>query len=39
MSQKIFIIWDGGCSDRSIEGAFSTREKAEAFLVPVSSAP
>jgi len=32
MSQKIFIIWDGGYSDRSIEGAFSTREKAEAFL-------
>jgi|HubBroStandDraft_2_1064218.scaffolds.fasta_scaffold00039_18 hypothetical protein len=29
---SIFIIWDGGYSDRSVEGAFSTREKAEAFL-------
>jgi hypothetical protein len=32
MSKKIFIIWDGGYSDKSVEGAFSTREKAKAFL-------
>jgi hypothetical protein len=29
---SIFVIWDGGYSDRGVEGAFTSREKAEAFM-------
>ena len=29
---SIFIIWDGGYSDKGVEGAFTSREKAEAFM-------